>query len=256
MLPKLDVVVSPAYPPGSILRRWSASRSLKGMRVLVAEDDRRLREILARGLAEEHYIVDSFERGDEAEIALDVGTYDIAILDWNLPGRSGLQICRRLRERGISLPVLFLTARDSETDRVHGLDTGADDYLIKPFVFDELLARLRAVIRRGAAVNPQAGVGGLVLDQVQRQARIGSAALDLTAREFAVLEKLVLRAGAVVTRAELARSTLSDDTGAIGSNSFSVHVSRIRQRLREADADVVILTVRGVGFRLVSERRD
>lgn len=226
------------------------------MRVLVAEDDRRLREILARGLAEEHYIVDSFERGDEAEIALDVGTYDIAILDWNLPGRSGLQICRRLRERGISLPVLFLTARDSETDRVHGLDTGADDYLIKPFVFDELLARLRAVIRRGAAVNPQAGVGGLVLDQVQRQARIGSAALDLTAREFAVLEKLVLRAGAVVTRAELARSTLSDDTGAIGSNSFSVHVSRIRQRLREADADVVILTVRGVGFRLVSERRD
>ena len=215
------------------------------MRVLVAEDDARLREILARGLAEEHYIVKTFERGDDAETALYGGTYDIAILDWNLPGRSGLEICRRLRERGISLPVLFLTARDSETDRVHGLDTGADDYLIKPFVFDELLARLRAVIRRGAAVNPQAGVGGLVLDQVQRQARIGSAALDLTAREFAVLEKLVLRAGAVVTRAELARSTLSDDTGAIGSNSFSVHVSRIRQRLREAGADVVILTSGG-----------
>ncbi len=225
------------------------------MRVLVAEDDARLREILARGLAEEHYIVKTFERGDDAETALYGGTYDIAILDWNLPGRSGLEICRRLRERGISLPVLFLTARDSETDRVHGLDTGADDYLIKPFVFDELLARLRAVIRRGAAVNPRL-VGGLVLDQVQRQAQIGSAVLDLTAREFAVLEKLVLRAGAVVTRAELARSTLSDDTGAIGSNSFSVHVSRIRQRLREADADVVILTVRGVGFRLVSERRD
>ena len=207
------------------------------MRVLVAEDDRRLREILARGLAEEHYIVKTFERGDDAETALYGGTYDIAILDWNLPGRSGLEICRRLRERGISLPVLFLTARDSETDRVHGLDTGADDYLIKPFVFDELLARLRAVIRRGAAVNPRL-VGGLVLDQVQRQAQIGSAVLDLTAREFAVLEKLVLRAGAVVTRAELARSTLSDDTGAIGSNSFSVHVSRIRQRLREAGADV------------------
>jgi DNA-binding response OmpR family regulator len=214
------------------------------MRVLVAEDDARLREILARGLAEEHYIVKTFERGDDAETALYGGTYDIAILDWNLPGRSGLEICRRLRERGISLPVLFLTARDSETDRVHGLDTGADDYLIKPFVFDELLARLRAVIRRGAAVNPRL-VGGLVLDQVQRQAQIGSAVLDLTAREFAVLEKLVLRAGAVVTRAELARSTLSDDTGAIGSNSFSVHVSRIRQRLREAGADVVILTSGG-----------
>lgn len=127
---------------------------------------------------------------------------------------------------------------------MHGLDTCADDYLIKPFVFDELLARLRAVIRRGAAVNPRL-VGGLVLDQVQRQAQIGSAVLDLTAREFAVLEKLVLRAGAVVTRAELARSTLSDDTGAIGSNSFSVHVSRIRQRLREAGADVVILTSGG-----------
>src|SRR5450830_1120159 len=122
------------------------------MRVLVAEDDARLREILARGLAEEHYIVDSVERGDDAEIALRGGAYDLAILDWNLPGKSGLEVCRRLRDRGISLPVLFLTARDSENDRVQGLDTGADDYLVKPFEFDELLARLRAIVRRGAGV--------------------------------------------------------------------------------------------------------
>jgi two-component system OmpR family response regulator len=223
------------------------------MRVLVAEDDARLREILARGLAEEHYIVDSVERGDDAEIALRGGAYDLAILDWNLPGKSGLEVCRRLRDRGISLPVLFLTARDSENDRVQGLDTGADDYLVKPFEFDELLARLRAIVRRGAGVNPETGVGGLVLDQARRHARVGRMVLDLTPREYALLEKLVLHAGAVVTRTDLARSTLIDETAAVGSNSLNVHVSRIRQRLREAGSNVIILTVRGVGFRLLSD---
>src|SRR5579859_5700825 len=112
------------------------------MRILVAEDDDRLREILTRGLAEERYIVDSYDRGDDAEAALLGGGYDLAILDWNLPGASGLDVCRRVRARGILLPVLFLTARDAESDRVRGLDTGADDYLTKPFEFDELLARL------------------------------------------------------------------------------------------------------------------
>jgi DNA-binding response OmpR family regulator len=223
------------------------------MRVLVAEDDARLREILARGLTEEHYIVDTFERGDDAEIALLGGAYDLAILDWNLPGTSGLEVCHRLRERGISLPVLILTARDRETDRIRGLDTGADDYLIKPFEFDELMARLRAIVRRGAAVNPEAGVGGLVLDQARRQARVGLMIVDLTRREYALLEKLVLHSGTVVTRTDLARSTLIDETVAIGSNSLNVHVSRIRQRLREAGSTVTILTVRGVGFRLVSD---
>jgi two-component system, OmpR family, response regulator len=223
------------------------------MRVLVAEDDARLREILARGLTEEHYIVDTFERGDDAEIALLGGAYDLAILDWNLPGTSGLEVCHRLRERGISLPVLILTARDRETDRIRGLDTGADDYLIKPFEFDELMARLRAIVRRGAAVNPEAGVGGLVLDQARRQARVGLMIVDLTPREYALLEKLVLHAGTVVTRTDLARSTLIDETVAVGSNSLNVHVSRIRQRLREAGSTVTILTVRGVGFRLVSD---
>jgi two-component system OmpR family response regulator len=223
------------------------------MRVLVAEDDARLREILARGLAEEHYIVDSVERGDDAEIALRGGAYDLAILDWNLPGKSGLEVCRRLRDRGISLPVLFLTARDSEDDRVQGLDTGADDYLVKPFEFDELLARLRAIVRRGAGVNPETGVGGLVLDQARRQARVGRMVLDLTPREYALLEKLVLHAGAVVTRTDLARSTLIDETAAVGSNSLNVHLSRIRQQLREAGSTVIILTVRGVGFRLLSD---
>jgi two-component system, OmpR family, response regulator len=224
------------------------------MRVLVAEDDARLREILTRGLAEEHYIVDALERGDEAETALDSGTYDIAILDWNLPGRSGLEICRRLRGTGSYLPILFLTARDGETDRVQGLDAGADDYLVKPFEFDELLARLRAIVRRGAAVNPESGVGGLVLDQARREARVGPVVVDLTPREYAVLEKLVVHAGEVVTRADLARSTLVDETAAVGSNSLSVHMSRIRQRLRAAGSTVMIQTVRGVGFRLMSDQ--
>jgi DNA-binding response OmpR family regulator len=223
------------------------------MRVLVAEDDRRLREILARGLAEEHYIVDSVERGDDADIALRSGAYDLAILDWNLPGKSGLEICRRLRDRGSSLPVLFLTARDTEADRVHGLDTGADDYLVKPFEFDELLARLRAIVRRGGAVNTETGVGRLVLDQARRQARVGRTVVDLTPREYSLLERLVLQAGTVVTRTELARSTLRDETVAVGSNSLNVHVSRIRRQLREAGSTVTILTVRGVGFRLVSD---
>jgi DNA-binding response OmpR family regulator len=221
------------------------------MRVLVAEDDTRLREILARGLAEEHYIVDSFERGDDAEIALGTGTYDAAILDWNLPGRTGLQICRRMRERGSTLPVLFLTARDSETDRVSGLDGGADDYLVKPFVFDELLARLRAVVRRGAVLNPETGIGGLTIDAAHREARVGSVVVDLTNREFALLEKLALHAGSVLSRADLARSTLSDESAAVGSNSVNVHLSRIRRRLREAGSPATIVNVRGVGFRLV-----
>jgi DNA-binding response OmpR family regulator len=223
------------------------------MRVLVAEDDARLREILARGLTEEHYIVDSVERGDDAEIALRGGGYDLAILDWNLPGKSGLDVCRGLRDRGFLLPVLFLTARDSEADRVRGLDTGADDYLIKPFEFAELMARLRAIVRRGAAVNPEAGVGGLVLDQARRQARVGLIVVDLTLREYALLEVLVLHTGRVVTRAELARSTLTDETAAVGSNSLNVHIGRIRQRLREAGSTVTILTIRGVGFRLVND---
>jgi DNA-binding response OmpR family regulator len=224
------------------------------MRVLVAEDDARLREILARGLADEHYIVDSFERGDDAEIALLGGAYDLAILDWNLPGRSGLEVCRRLRDRGVLLPVLILTARDSEPDRVRGLDTGADDYLIKPFEFDELMARLRAIVRRGATVNPGAGVSGLVLDQARRQARVGHMIVDLTPREYALLEKLVLHSGTVVTRTDLARSTLIDETVAVGSNSLNVHLSRIRQRLRAAGSTVTILTVRGVGFTLVNNQ--
>jgi DNA-binding response OmpR family regulator len=221
------------------------------MRVLVAEDDRRIREILARGLTETHYVVDAFERGDEAETALAAGTYDAAILDWNLPGLSGLEVCRRLRARGSALAVLFLTARDSEADRVEGLDRGADDYLVKPFVFDELLARLRAVIRRAAALTPGVGTGGLVIDQSRREARLGTAVLDLTDREYALLEKLALHSGAVVTRADLARSTVSDESLAVGSNSVNVHVSRIRRRLREAGSGATIANVRGIGFRLV-----
>jgi two-component system OmpR family response regulator len=208
------------------------------MRVLVAEDDPHLREILVRGLGEERYVVESFGRGDDADAALSVGTYDLAVLDWNLPGMSGLDVCRHLRANRRNVPVLMLTARDAEADRVSGLDAGADDYIVKPFAFDELLARLRALARRGAGISVQAGVGGVVLDQGRREAHVGDRSLRLSPREYAILERLVFSAGKVVSRGELARSTLPDE-------------SRIRGALAGAGAQARIVTVRGVGFRLV-----
>jgi len=219
--------------------------------VLVAEDDEHLRGTLSRGLREEGYVVESFARGDEALSAGLVGNFDLAVLDWNLPGMSGLEVCRRLHADSAAMAILMLTARDGAEDRVAGLNGGADDYLVKPFDFDELVARLRALLRRRANRRGfPLGAGNLVLDQHGKTARVADGTVDLTPREFAILERLVMAAEPIVSRADLARSVMADDIAGLDSHSLYVLISRIRRKLSEGGADVSIETVRGLGFRL------
>jgi DNA-binding response OmpR family regulator len=221
------------------------------VRVLIAEDDDHLRGTLSRGLAEEGYVVESFARGDDALSAGLGGNFDIAVLDWTLPGLTGLDLCRRLHAASSALAILMLTARDGAEDRVLGLSSGADDYLVKPFDFDELMARLHALLRRRANRRGfPTGEGNLVLDQQAKAARVADGILDLTPREFAILERLMMAAEPIVSRADLARSVMADDLAGLDSHSLYVQISRIRRKLSEAGADISIETVRGAGFRL------
>jgi DNA-binding response OmpR family regulator len=227
------------------------------VRVLVAEDDDHLRGTLSRGLAEEGYVVESFARGDDALRAGLGGNFDLAVLDWNLPGLPGVDVCRHLHAASGALAILMLTARDGAEDRVAGLDRGADDYLVKPFDFDELLARLQALVRRRANRRGfPTGEGNLVLDQQVKAARVAAATLDLTPREFAILERLVMAVEPIVSRADLARSVMVDDAAGLDSHSLYVQISRIRRKLSDAGADVSIETVRGAGLRLRRLPRD
>lgn len=221
------------------------------MRVLVAEDDDHLRGTLHRGLTEEGYVVETFSRGDAALGAGLVGNFDLAILDWNLPGLDGLEVCRGLRAQRFTPAILVLTARDGAADRVAGLNQGADDYLVKPFDFEELLARLSALLRRRASrANFPATLGNTVLDQRQKSVRVGETIVNFAPREFAILERLAMAAEPIVSRADLARSVMADELAGLDSHTLYVHVSRIRRKLREAGADVTVETVRGLGFRL------
>jgi DNA-binding response OmpR family regulator len=220
------------------------------MRVLIAEDDRGLREVLARGLREHDYIVDSVSDGEEAVRYLRSYEYELAILDWRMPGMSGLDVVRWTRRSKLPVRVLMLTARDAHADRVTGLDEGADDYLVKPFDFAELLARLRALQRRPSAVQqPELAIGDLRFDPATRQVRVGSHEPILTAIEFGILELLVRRSPAVVPRRSIAVNVWDDESDALGSNTIDVHLARLRSKL--AGGLVRIETVRGVGYRLV-----
>ena len=209
-----------------------------------------MRDVLERGLREHGYIVDSYASGDDAELAIRTGSYDLAVLDWMLPGRTGLQICAEMRRTGNTLPVLMLTARDAPTDRVAGLDSGADDYLVKPFDFPELLARIRTILRRPPTVAVSLRLGKVLVDASKRTVLVGDQALSLTAREYLVIERLARHPETLVRRLDLERSVLEDETEMMASNSLDVHISRIRRKLRDAGADVHIVNSRGVGFRL------
>ena len=222
------------------------------MRILLVEDDRKAAQLLARGLAEEGFVVDvahTAEAGDAQTAAAD---HDLLILDWSLPGASGLDLCRTLRERGIHTPILMLTARDALNERVTGLNSGADDYLTKPFAFEELLARVRALLRRGTAMRPAVlTVADLVLDAGRQQATRAGAALDLTRKEFAILETLMRHAGNIVSRARLAEQVWQADLLAI-DNLIDVHMGNLRRKLDAPGAAPLIETVRGRGFRLTA----
>ncbi|HUY64172.1 MAG TPA: response regulator transcription factor [Acidimicrobiales bacterium] len=220
------------------------------MRVLVAEDDPGLRSVLERGLRENGYVVDAVSDGVDALAYLRTYDYEVAVLDWRMPRTSGIEVVRELRRSGSAVPVLMLTARDTHADRVTGLDEGADDYLVKPFDFAELLARLRALQRRSPSlVGPTLVLGDVELDPATREVTVGSSSPQLTATELAILELLMRRTPAVVDRRAIAVQVWDHEADAVGSNTIDVHMARLRSKL--AGAGVRIETVRGVGYRLV-----
>ncbi|HEX7118608.1 MAG TPA: response regulator transcription factor [Longimicrobiales bacterium] len=227
------------------------------MRVLVVEDDVKLARFLAQGLEEEGYAVDLAHDGVAGAALAAAGGYDVIVLDVMLPGRNGFQLLSELRRGGVDAPVLFLTARDDSRDIVNGLDLGADDYVTKPFRFEELLARLRALGRRGATGRQDVlRYADLELDRLAHTARRGARTLDLTPKEFLLLEHLLLRAGAVVRRTELLEQVwgMRFDPG---TNLIDVHVGNLRRKLVAGGEPQVIHTVRGVGFTLrVSPEED
>jgi DNA-binding response OmpR family regulator len=219
------------------------------MRILVAEDEPGLREVIVLGLTEAGYQVDAVERGDDAIDQLSWCAYDVAVLDWNMPGAEGIDVVRWARRHERPTAILMLTARDTSDDRVAGLDSGADDYLVKPFAFDELAARIRALQRRPRGVeSPVMEHGRLSLDPATRLIRVAGRDVSLTPTEYLVLEVLMRRAPAVVERRAIAEHAWNDETDPIGTNAIDVQMSRLRAKL--LDARVRIVAVRGAGYRL------
>jgi two-component system OmpR family response regulator len=223
------------------------------MRVLVVEDEVKMAGLLKRALEEEGYAVDVAARGEDALWLGTENPYDAIVLDLMLPDLDGFEVSRKLREAGRWSPVLMLTARDAVADRVAGLDAGADDYLTKPFSFAELLARLRALMRRGAGERPSVlRVGDLELDPARRTVSRDGTSIDLTAREFALLEYLMRHPGEVLTRTQLIEHVW-DFAYEGDSNVVDVYIRYLRNKVDRPFGNVSIRTVRGAGYRLEQE---
>lgn len=222
------------------------------MRVLLVEDEPAAAGILAKGLREQAYAVDVARDGEDASFRLATTDYDVVVLDVVLPRKDGLAVARELREAGSAVPILMLTARDAVHARVAGLDSGADDYLTKPFDFAELLARLRALIRRGtrAPLGQQIAVGPLQLDTTSRTVTKTGRRLSLTTREYALLEFLARRVDHIVGRAEIAEHVWDDHYDPL-SNVIDVYVQRLRRKIDDPDGPSMIATRRGEGYALV-----
>ncbi len=220
----------------------------------MVEDDRKVTRFLKQGLEEEGHAVDVAADGEEGGRLAHVNPYDVIVLDIQLPVKNGLVLAAELRREGSTVPILMLTARDSTEDVVRGLDAGADDYLTKPFAFEELLARVRALGRRGGAAVPAATLrfADVEMDRIAHRATRAGAPLDLTAHEFRLLEHFLLKPDGVVTRTELLEKVwdMSFDPG---TNVVDVHVSNLRRKLEEGGRPRLIQTVRGVGFALRSD---
>jgi DNA-binding response OmpR family regulator len=220
------------------------------MRILFAEDDLQLRRSIVRGLREASYAVDQATTGTHALSLAESNQYDAIILDVLLPGKSGIVACRTIRERDKRVPILMLTALDGVDQRIAGLDAGADDYLTKPFDFGELLARLRALIRRrGEGAAGQLVIGDLVIDLLRHAVRRDQREITLTAKEFAFLSYLARNAGRVVSRAELMEHVWEDSQNAY-SNIIDVYASRLRRKLDDGEKVALFTTLRGSGFLL------
>ena len=219
------------------------------LRVLVAEDDPGLRDVLVEGLQDQGYQVDAVDRGDDAILQLKFYEYDVAVIDWRMPGAPGIDVVAWARRHERPTALLMLTARDAPPDRIQGLDAGADDYLVKPFDFGELLARIRALQRRPRGVDaPIVTRGKLALDPARHEITVAGRPLSLTVTEYNILELLMRRSPAVVDRKAIAEHAWRDETDPLGSNAIDVQLSRLRGKLPRAG--VRIVTVRGAGYRL------
>jgi DNA-binding response OmpR family regulator len=218
------------------------------LRILLIEDDHKAARLLARGLGEEGFVVDIAHTAEDGNELVSSNEHQLIILDRLLPGKDGLTWCHELRERGISTPVLMLTARDGLNDRVTGLNAGADDYLTKPFAFEELLARARALLRRSGLTRPPAlRLADLTLDPVTHHVTRADRVLDLTRKEYAILEILMRHRGEVVSRERLATHIWRADLYGI-DNLIDVHVSNLRRKVDSSDLRPLIHTVRGRGY--------
>jgi len=222
------------------------------MRLLLVEDDPRIARFVAKGLQEQSYAVDVVANGNDAVYQAEINDYDVVILDIMIPGLDGYSACRDIRALGKRMPILMLTARDGVEDRIRGLDSGADDYLTKPFEFGELLARLRALLRRPTEFrSPQIVVGDLVLDTASQTAKRGARSIPLTAKEYALLEFLARNAGRVVGRAEIAEHVWDESFDPF-SNLIEVYVNRLRRKIDEGSAKPLLQTRRGSGYVLAA----
>ncbi len=219
------------------------------MRILLAEDDPGLRDVLRQGLEDAGYLVDAVADGEEAVFSLRLNDYAVAVIDWRMPRRAGIDVVRWARENDSKTAIIMLTARDTPADRIEGLDAGADDYLVKPFDFGELLARVRALQRRPRGLDsPVLRRGHIELDPVRHAVTARGQDLALSTTEHRLLELLMRRSPAVVDRDTIARHVWRDETDAVGSNVIDVQLSRLRAKI--PDAGVRIVTVRGSGYRL------
>jgi DNA-binding response OmpR family regulator len=220
------------------------------MRVLVVDDDRRLCTVVKRGLLEEAYAVDLAYDGEEGEYLAEINPYDLIILDIMLPKKDGIEVCRELRAKKVNTPILMLTAKDAVEDRVKGLDTGADDYLVKPFAFNELLARVRALLRREAMSKaPELRVGDLTLNTLTRQVWRGQRPIELTTKEYVILEYFMYHPNVVLTRTMIEEHAWDYSFDSL-SNLVDVYVRRLRRKIDNEGEDSLIQTVRGAGYRL------
>ena len=220
------------------------------MRILVVDDDKHLCSIVKRGLTEESYAVDVAYDGEDAEYLAKTSSYDLVILDIMLPKKDGIEVCQNLRLKKISIPILMLTAKDSIDDKVKGLDSGADDYLVKPFAFSELLARVRALIRRESKIiSPEIRLGDLVLNTGKREFKRGQETIELSSKEYAILEYFMYHPNIVVTRSMLMEHVWDWAYEGV-SNLVDVYIRKLRRKIDEGREKSFLETIRGVGYRL------
>ncbi len=232
------------------VRSGASARGGSPIRVLLIEDDRKAAKLLGKGLREEGFVVDVALTGEDGEEQAKVNEYDVIVLDWLLPAKDGIAVCRALRAGDVSTPILMLTARDSLADRISGLSTGADDYLTKPFAFAELLARIRALLRRSRLAQPAAlRVADLTLDPARRRATRGGVPIALTSTEYAILEVLMRSAGEIVSRTRLVERVWNEASEVL-DNLVDVHVSHLRKKIDRGSSAPLIHTVRGFGYQL------